>query len=43
MMEVCPVLAPDVNFSLNSRKQGYLVGAVFSFLFLSRLAIALLD
>jgi len=40
MVEVCLVLAPDVNFFLNSRKQGnplrgYLVSVVFSFLFFS--------
>jgi len=29
MVEACLVLAPNVNFFQNSRKQGYLVGVVF--------------
>jgi len=36
MVEVCLVLAPDVNFLLNPRKQGYFVGVVFLSFFLSQ-------
>jgi len=34
MVEVCLVLAPDVEFSLVHANRGYLVGIVFSSLFL---------